>query len=136
MQVSDEMIKVLEYLCEKIGVTIDWTSGNVLPYVEQLCAKFIHWEIATSIAWLVIGVIFAFVGCLFIRPAKKKWAEFNDDGYDSDFGICVIYWCIFGILALIALFVIPTQVFDIIECCTFPEKTLFDYIQLHIGSVN
>ena len=48
MQISDEIIKVLEYLCTKIGLTIDWTSSNVLPYVEQLCGKFVKWEIGTN----------------------------------------------------------------------------------------
>lgn len=33
MQVSDQIIEVLNYLGEKLGVTIDWTSENVLPYV-------------------------------------------------------------------------------------------------------
>lgn len=49
MQISDEIIKVLEYLCTRIGLTIDWTSSNVLPYIEQLCGKFVKWEIGTSI---------------------------------------------------------------------------------------
>ena len=47
MQISNEIIQVLEYLAEKIGITIDWTNNNVLPYVEQLCKKFIEWEYTT-----------------------------------------------------------------------------------------
>ena len=65
MYISDEIIKILEYLCDKIGITFDWTSNNVLPYLEQICEKFIRYEIGTSIAWLIIGVI-----CLFFT----KWA--------------------------------------------------------------
>ena len=36
MKVSKEIIEVLDYIGEKIGVTIDWTSDNVIPYVKEL----------------------------------------------------------------------------------------------------
>lgn len=69
MVASDEIIKVLEYLCSKIGLTIDWTNKNIFPYIEQLCGKFIRWEIATSTVWIVIAVV-ALVVAYF---AKKHW---------------------------------------------------------------
>ena len=43
MQISDEIIKVLEYLCTKIGLTIDWTSSNVLPYVYKVGDRNIYY---------------------------------------------------------------------------------------------
>ena len=49
----------------------------------------------------------------------------------------IIYAALFVLIliteVLIALFVIPTQVFDIIECCTFPEKAIFDYIKPYLN---
>ena len=33
---SEEIIKVLDALAEKFGVAVDWTSANVIPYLEQL----------------------------------------------------------------------------------------------------
>lgn len=41
MQVSNQIIEVLDYLCSKIGITIDWTESNVLPYVQTLLEKYI-----------------------------------------------------------------------------------------------
>lgn len=58
MKVSEEIIDVLEYLGEKFGVAIDRSSDTLLPVLQNLGHKYIRWEIATSIAWLVIGVIF------------------------------------------------------------------------------
>lgn len=122
MQISDEVIKILEYLGQKIGVTIDWTSNNVLPYVEQLCKKFIMWEINTSFAWIwIMGIVFVLaLGFAILIRCLYDW-----DG---------IEWVIFGGIAVIALVVIGCQIFDIIECQTFPEKAIYDYIQFHIGS--
>lgn len=33
MTVSDQIINVLDALCEKFGLVIDWTSENVVPYL-------------------------------------------------------------------------------------------------------
>jgi len=117
MQVSDEIIKVLEYLCEKIGITIDWTSNNVLPYVEQLCTKFIKWQIGTSIGWIVIMLILVIVGLIFSKVV-------DIGGFES-----FIFW----VIVMIAVIVIGVQAFYIIECYTFPEKAIYDYIQYNIN---
>lgn len=118
MQVSDEIIKVLEYLSEKLGVTIDWTSNNVLPYVEQLCTKFVKWEIGTSIGWIVIMIISVIIGLIFSKAVD----------------LCGVEKGIFWVIVVAAVIVIGVQAFDIIECYTFPEKTIYDYIQLHFSN--
>ena len=46
---SEEVIKILDALTEKFGLAIDWTSANVLPYLQQLCGKYVTYEIATSV---------------------------------------------------------------------------------------
>ena len=117
MQISKEVIEILEYLCDKIGLTIDWTSNNVLPYVEQLCAKFIKWEIGTSICWIAIMLLLIIVGLIFSKVVD----------------LCGMEKCIFGALVIVGLMVIGIQAFDIIECYTFPEKAIYDYIQMHMN---
>lgn len=42
---SEEVIKILDALAEKFGLAIDWTSANVLPYLQQLCGKYVTYEI-------------------------------------------------------------------------------------------
>lgn len=121
MKVSDEIIKVLDYLGQKIGVTIDWTSKNVLPFVEQLCEKYISWEIATSLLWGFLGIVLFIIGLCFIRPAKNAW------GKDSD--TSVVCWIITIALVIAGVSIALTQGFDIIECKTFPEKAIYDYIK-------
>ena len=115
MQISDEIIKVLEYLCGKIGVTIDWTSENVIPYTQTLCEKLVNWEIATSIAWIVIAIL-AIIASTFLLKIDL------DDFQYVFFILCFI----------VGILVICVQVFDIIECCVFPEKTIYEYIKQYI----
>lgn len=112
MQLSNEIIKVLEYLGEKLGITIDWTSNNVIPYLEQLCSKFIKWEIGTSIGWIVFMFILVIITFIFSKVVDLE-------GFES-----VVFWCV----VVVAIMVVGYQAFDIIECCTFPEKAIYEYI--------
>lgn len=127
MYISDEIIKILEYLCDKIGITVDWTSNNVLPYLEQICEKFIRYEIGTSIAWLIIGVI-----CLFFTKWAFKKSKHIKEEIDDVLGM----FCYIGtiILLFIGIFIIGAQTFEIIECCTFPEKVIYDYIEMNFSN--
>lgn len=129
MTVSKQIIEVLDALCNKFGVVIDWTSQNVIPYVEMLMRKFIIFEIATSIMYIVFFVALFAIS----YPITKRWCKKASSAE--------IYWCdcletwiaIVGIVitcltGLTCLIGIPVQTYDIIEAITFPEKTIFDYI--------
>lgn len=116
MQISDEIIKVLDYLCSKFGLAIDWTNTNVFPYIEQLCEKFIKWEIGTSVAWIVIAII-----CVILTLIFSKFVDW--EGFEK-----AIFWC--GVC--VAIIIIGVQTFDIIKAYTFPEKAIYDYISSYL----
>lgn len=118
MQVSDQIIEVLNYLGEKLGVTIDWTSENVLPYIQTLCGKYINWEIATSIVWIVIGLILIILAIISFKGAK------DPDIYDEGF-----LYMVFVILLLFGIVMILCQIFDIIKCIYIPELQIYEYIK-------
>ena len=67
MEFSQEIINVLDYLYSKFGITIDWTSENVMPYLEELCGRYIQYEIYTSIAWCVtVGAVVVGIGLIWL----------------------------------------------------------------------
>ena len=121
MTVSSEIIEVLDYLGEKFGIAIDWTSNNVLPYLQTLVDKFIKWEISTSIVWIIIAVfvIAMIIGLMNLKGIR----EFNKEVCDGEL------WIPAGIIILGFFIVICVQIFDIIECNVFPEKVLYDFIK-------
>ena len=51
---SEEVIKILDDLCKRFGIAIDWSSENIVPYLEQLCKKYINYEIVTSVIWIIL----------------------------------------------------------------------------------
>ena len=121
MTVSSEIIEVLDYLGEKFGIAIDWTSNNVLPYLQTLADKFIKWEISTSIVWIVIAafVIVAMIVLINLKGIR----EINEE-------IDGMLWIPIIVSIIVSFIVICIQIFDIIECNIFPEKALYDFIKV------
>ena len=124
MTISSEIIEVLDYLGEKFGIAIDWTSNNVLPYLQTLVDKFIKWEISTSILWIAIAV-FVMVGMIILINLKGV-REINEETYG-------MLWVPIIALIIVSFIVICIQIFDIVECNVFPEKALYDFIKVMLN---
>lgn len=130
MKVSEQIIQVLEYLCEKFGIVVDWNADNVLPVVQKLCEKYIRWEIATSVVWMVLGVMFLTVGFISLSKAKAAFKRcVNDEETECD-ELVIPFTCIFTVVGFVAgVIIISTQVFDITKCCALPELQVYEYIR-------
>ena len=117
---SSEVIKILDELCARFGIAIDWTSENIIPQLEIIAEKLVRYECATSIMWLVFGVLLIVVGVvLIIADIKLEWEGFG----------CIVGS---GIIA-IGITVAICQIIDIIACNTFPEKVLIDYLRSYMN---
>lgn len=129
MTVSDQIIAVINSLCEKFGIIIDWTADNVLPYIELLCTKIVAYEIWTSVFYMALWIFLSvFMWIVFIPTYKKAKAD------EWDFDYCLMPWVsvFIGVVAVVfsitALVNIGVQTFDIIEAKVFPEKTIYEFI--------
>lgn len=126
---SEEVIKILDALAEKFGLAIDWTSANVLPYLQQLCGKYVTYEIATSVVWILIGICLLFVGKYSIEKAKQYWKKYEEDTYSDYDVITVMFGILAGCVIIGGIAVISCQTFDIVTCITFPEKIIIEELQ-------
>lgn len=119
---SDEIIKLLDDLGQRFGIAIDWSSENVLPYLQDLMSRYIKYETMTSIMWMVIGVIGLLLGIIFIYKGFKS----NDpDGA----GLVLI----FILVAIACIAIIIFQISDIITVNTIPEKMIYEYLSNSIS---
>ena len=131
MEFSKEFIEIFDHIGDKLGVAIDWSNKNVIPYLQELCDKYINWEIWTSVAWIVICVLLLILGIVSIKFAMKKHKEWEENGrsrYDTTKDISDISCVIGALLVIISVFVISVNVFEIIKCVTFPEMKIYEYI--------
>lgn len=130
MTVSDQIIQVLDALCLRFGMAIDWTSENVIPYLTTLCTKLISWEIWSSVAWIGIMVVLSIISIIIVAKCGIFTSEFTLE-WDI---LAFLAQCAFLSLWVGAVFCIGAQIFDIIKCNTFPEMFVFEYIQNAINS--
>ena len=116
---SDEIIKILDDLGRRFGIVIDWSSENVMPYLQDLMSRYIKYETMTSIMWMAIGVIGLLLGIIFI------YKGFKSD--DPEFATIFIF------VAIACIVIIIFQISDIITVNTIPEKMIYEYLSNSIS---
>ena len=139
MEVSEQVIKVLDAVCDKFGIAIDWTSNNVIPYIEQLGNKIITYDICNSIMWLVIGSVIPLTVAIlikkFLNKKKLEAKERMNDYYYTDGSLDEGAWCCYAmiiVLIIIAIILTANNIQDIIQDIIFPEKTIIEFIKPYI----
>ena len=78
---SQEIINVLNYIGEKIGIAIDWTADNVLPQVMDILGRYRTFQIVGFSMCLIIFVVLAFV---FVRCAKPFISNYRSCSNNRD----------------------------------------------------
>lgn len=132
MSFSQEIINVLNYLGQKFGIAIDWTSENVMPYIKDLCARYIQFEVQTSIAWIVLCVgITTLAGIVWIISGIVDACSRGNYIAECIKSVSMIFFWAFLALSII---VGMTEAYDIIECYTLPEKVILEYLETLVNS--
>lgn len=130
MTVSNQIIAVLDAICEKFGIVIDWTASNIMPYLQDLCKRIVTYEIVTSVAWIVFQVVIVVLAFHIRKKKIKPLAEADDDDY-----CLVIATTICIVIAIIATVVICVQVANIIKALTIPEITIYYFAKPFLKGV-
>ncbi len=129
---SNEIIKILDDLSKRIGVAVDWSGENVMPYLEELMKRFIQWEIVTSTVWVVIGIVLFICG---LYCTKSIWKSRGNYRYFGDLDEGITWRFIISMVAtFFGVFILLVQCFDICEAVCIPEKTIYEYIRYLISS--
>lgn len=130
---SQEIINVLNYLCEQLGVAIDWTSENVWPQVVDILGRYRLMEIIKIGLWtaLEFGVILAAL-IVFVKSIKayktiNKTKENNfwwEQRYDGRFELTlgsIGLMATMGFVGVIFLSAFSEDVGEILKWVIVPE---------------
>ena len=136
METSNKVVEVINVLCEKLGIAIDWTSENIMPHLEQLCGKYVQYELWTSVFWIVFCVLFAVIFFVVALIVGKRCGreDINWNSYHPLPWVTVVAWILCACFAIGFIFVFAIEAQDIIACLTCPEKVVLDYILKMINS--
>lgn len=130
--VSNQIIQVLEALCDKFGLVVDWSNQNIAPYLQDLVNKAVQYKLWTNVLHLGVTFLVTVVCWIIVWRLSKKNGfninyAFNDGrGAETFAGILGAVGIISAIAFVILCFVAGH---DIITCITFPEKVVIDMLQ-------
>ena len=121
---SNEVIKVLDHICDKFGIVIDWSSSNVMPYLQDLMVRMTKYVTYTSILWLVISILII-IASIYLSIKLIKWSE---DTYYDDI-IAIVCGVITPIIVILFFLVGVNACENLIEVNTVPEKYIIEMVQ-------
>ena len=132
MEVANSFITVLDELCKKFGLVVDWTQQNVQPYVQELMSRIIKYEIFKNLLGIVISVlILTLVGfCIraIIKNYKNKVEGYGGESYRIDmFDYAPSLFLVFPML--IGFFMLARNVISLAKCITVPELIFLQMLQ-------
>ena len=143
---SEEIIKVIDYICGKLGLAIDWTAENVMPQVIDIFSRYRIYEIVRNSMCLALcfGMIAVFfmlwkkvINCRKICMQEKRdnfWWETLSYSDSAGMKLSTIILTIITCIAAIAFLSIVCNCANNIMQWTFiPEvkilETLKGYVQ-------
>ena len=138
---SQEIINVLNYLGEQLGIAIDWSSENIWPQVMDILGRYRLMEIVYSCLWIIIQSAFivyalvVFVKCfkasVKIKVTKQDnfwWYSAYSANWMSNAGAVLLI--IAGIFGLTSLCILPIEVGDLLRWIIVPE---IEYLEMLKG---
>lgn len=129
---SQEIINVLNYLGEQLGIAIDWSAENVWPQVMDILGRYRLLEIISTCMWIFAETVFvvvsliAIVKCLKASARIRKTKEDNFwwyRGYSSTWmsGAGAIITILSAVFCGSSLFMLPMDVGKLLRWIIVPE---------------
>lgn len=114
-EVSQAFATVLEYIINSLGGVVEDKGNDVLQYIKTLGSEIVAYKLNVAYMWELVAIIAAIAGIILIIAGFIT----SSDGAVGIGSICVI----------VAVIIAIVNGYTIIECKTFPEKVILDYIE-------
>lgn len=126
MEVNNQIVTAIDHLCSKFGLAIDWTAENALPYLQDLCDRYIQYEMWSSVGLVVLMVALMVIMAFWLRFCYRKY---DDSSWTSDWDVVWYVSLIFGVIlyvfgAISLVYAIDT----VIKCSAIPEAVFISYL--------
>lgn len=122
MTFSEQFIQVMDEVFRRVGIMVDWTSQNIVPYLVDFSERFIQYEIFKN-AILGLSILIAFIFTLIMTfiGVKRSW----------DLGL-ILFGMITAIMGFGCLIMLPHVIHNIIQATFIPEITIIEQLMILI----
>lgn len=136
---TDEIIKLLDELAKRFGIAIDWTSENVMPYLEDLCSRFITYNIVVDVFWIIMAFAAVWFEVWFVKKSFQMFKEDKDNIFfeTTMFGReATVIWGAVAVLSFLVLGITlvsgVTALLEIPKLVFIPEVFMIDWLNVRI----
>ena len=138
---ENKFIEAVEYLFEKLGIAIDWSQENLMPYFTELVERLTVRGIILSILDIVISAILVVGSILFlVKIAKDSKGEEDtflwDAYYESLTGFGITFAIIVAISLVVSIPLLCSGTVGLIDWITIPEVKVYETIVDIVGGGN
>lgn len=141
---SQEIINVMDYICDKLGIAIDWTAENVWPQVMELLGRYRLYSIVKDIMWIVVSIVLIITFVLAIKAIIKgvdKANKTNTENFFADVWIqrdaslsigstMILIWG--GVIAVAAAICMVHNANDLMKWAIIPEIQILELLQGYV----
>lgn len=124
---SEQVIEIMEYISNKLGIVIDWTAENVYPYAVDLVNRFAMVNIVNHSIHLVIALMIFLLSIWVVKNCVSKTGRFYSEDLD-EYNLLVAI--IPGMFAVISFFVTLGEIETVINWIILPEMQIFNEIKM------
>ena len=148
MTFSEQFKEIFELICEKIGVVIDWSQENVVPYVMDFLKRYVAYNIVEEILLILFSIVLIVGVVIFFRiivkdrarcESKKKDTAFWDYYYyneDAGAGLGAAFGFIFGSIILVGgITMFCCGISELLKWCLVPEFQIVEKISYLISTM-
>ena len=131
MTVADQIIQVIEELCAKFGIAVDYTAEQIMPVFQDLIGRYSNYIILSKTAFLILDVLLE--GGLIFAVYRMYRAYHNENSQfylDDGVEIALFLFSIMAVVGLVLSFTfVLMSVQQIIQAFTIPEMAFLNGIK-------
>ncbi|WP_252251299.1 hypothetical protein [Clostridium sp. VAP52] len=139
MNLNEQLIQVIDTLCEKFGIAIDWTNSNIVPYLQELSKRIVNYDLTKRTISALFGICILML-CLYTIKFMCKDFKKEEDGIFFCYSYGNKEMTFLGIVALIIIIFssifftvgIFTDISHIIQDIFLPEQTILEFARPYL----
>ena len=140
-KLDTELLQNIEYVLDKLNVTIEISKADLANYVDAFCRKAIIYKSAMYTMELVIALVALVALLIFEFNKNQRWKVSvkvvkdtvkNNGQLDNKMTLCFINICVAALCALFAVTGVVTSIINLILCFAFPEKVIIEFISSYL----
>lgn len=137
---SEEVIKVFDYIGEKLGVAIDYTQENIYPYLEDLWHRYITFEIVKHSIGCAVASIMLIIALFVVKKLYSYYKQALNGDVDGFFfclgwrekpemnDISIVLSIIAAVMSIFSIIFMVCSSISIIEWSLIPEKCIMEVL--------